>query len=151
VLMGKTVTRIIGQGKPRRQRRSQAEHRRTNHARHGGSSSTRDNRCHACHREFGVYCAPDEVLRLNEDILLLDVILELLNKLDPNTIHDDQNEAGVTVRRLNFILYAIRNKARTKLVCDYLAGQPPPKPREKPQTMADIWQIFKASLDRKDA
>jgi hypothetical protein len=100
---------------------------------------------------LGYYCAPDEVLRLVEDIMLIDVILDLLGRLDPGTIRDDKNEAGVTVRRLNFILMAIRNRARDKLAREYLAGQPPIKPRVKPQTMADIWQLFKESLDRKDA
>ncbi len=98
---------------------------------------------------LGYYCAPDEVLRLVEDIMLIDVILDLLGRLDPDTIRDDRNEAGVTVRRLNFILEAIRNRAKDKLR-DYLAGQPPPKPRVKPQTMADIWQLFRESLDRKN-
>ena len=101
-------------------------------------------------QSLGYYCAPDEVLRLVEDIMLIDVIMDLLGRLDPDTIRDDRNEAGVTVRRLNFILMAIRNRAKDKLR-DYLAGQPPIKPRVKPQTMADIWQIFKDSLDRKEA
>lgn len=96
---------------------------------------------------LGYYCAPDEVLRLVEDIQILELVLDLLGKLDRDTINDDKNEAGVTVRRLNFLLEAIRNRARDKLR-NYLAGQPPIKPRVKPQTMADIWQLMKESLDK---
>jgi hypothetical protein len=96
---------------------------------------------------LGVYCAPEEVLHLVEDLLLIEIILDLLGRLDKRTINDGRNESGTTVRRLSFILYAVRNQARDRLNREFLAGQPPIKPREKPQTLADIWALFKESLE----
>jgi hypothetical protein len=139
--MGKTVTRVIGQGTPRRRTRF----RRISH----GEPATA-GRCYACNREPGVYCAPDEVITLIEDIQLLEIVIDLLGRLDKGTINDGGNESGTTIRRLNFILYAVRNQARDRLAREFLAGQPPIKPRTKPQTLADIWALFKESLDRRD-
>jgi hypothetical protein len=96
---------------------------------------------------LGVYCAPEEVLRLVEDIQLIEIILDLLGRLDKGTINDGGNESGTTIRRLSFILYAVRNQARDRLAREFLAGQPPIKPRTKPQTLADIWALFKESLE----
>ena len=98
---------------------------------------------------LGVYRAPEEVLRLNEDIQTLELIIELVNRLDTRTINEG-NESGVTVRRLNFILAGMRNQARDRLKRDYLAGQPPIKPRQKPQTMLDVWHILKYSMEEKE-
>lgn len=97
---------------------------------------------------LGHYCVPDEVVTLIEDIQLLELVIDLLGRLDRNTINETAEESGTTVRRINFLLYAIRNQARDRLNKDYLAGQPPIKPRTRPQTMADIWQLFKEDLER---
>ena len=97
---------------------------------------------------LGVYNCPEEVPRLIEDIQTLDLVIELLGRLDHRTISDGENESGLTIRRVSFILYAVRNKARDRLAREFLAGQPPIKPRTKPQTLADIWQLFKESLEK---
>jgi len=92
------------------------------------------------------YLVSDEALKLAEDIQTIELVMELLGRLDTRTINDGRNESGTTIRSLHFVLMACRNNARDKLRCDYLAGRPPIQ-RPKSQTLADVWEILKASLD----
>ena len=89
-----------------------------------------------------------EAMFLIEDIQTLELINTLLGRIDKRTWSDDDNESGLTLRRLSFIVWACRNKARDKLTSFWLAGEYV-KPRKKPQTLADIWEIIRKSLDRK--
>jgi hypothetical protein len=87
-----------------------------------------------------------EAFRLAEDIQTLEWIMYLLDRLDPDTINDDRNESGLTIRRVHFILAAVHRRAWDKLRCLYLGGHPP-LPRREPQTMADVWELLKVHLD----
>lgn len=87
-----------------------------------------------------------EAITLVEDIQTLELINELLGKLDKRTLSDDENEAGLSLRRMSFIVMACRNKARDRLRHFWLAGEVIPY-RDKPQTMSDIWAMMKESLN----
>ncbi len=89
-----------------------------------------------------------EAMKLIEDIQTLELINELLCKLDKRTLSDDDNESAMTLRRMSFIVLACRNKARDTLRHFWLAGEYV-KPRVKPQTLADIWEIFREKLNER--
>ena len=108
-----------------------------------------DTRCRLCRREFGQYSMPDEAFMLYNDIERLDLIVDLVSELDTRTINDG-NDSGVTVRRLHFILSAMRTQAKQLLVRQFLCGSPLPK-REKTQTMRDVWKLMLDSLLDKNA
>jgi hypothetical protein len=105
----------------------------------------KDCRCEKCHREFGVYEIPDEALRLAEDIQTIELVIDLINKLDSRTFNSN-DEAGTAIRRLNFILSAIRYQAWDRLRRDFTGSKV--KPRRKPQTLADVWQILFEGKDK---
>lgn len=100
----------------------------------------------AQYAHLGVYRLPDDAYTLIEDISRLDDILAMLGKLDGRT-YGDGNESGQTLRRVHFILNAVRNQAKDRLAREFLAGHPPLPKRPKQQTLADIWEILKESLD----
>jgi hypothetical protein len=95
--------------------------------------------------QLGVYRLPDEAFTLIEDIARLSDVIAILGKIDART-YEGMNESGQTLRRVHFILEAVRNQARDRLAREFLAGTPLPK-REKQQTLADIWAMMKQTLN----
>jgi len=92
---------------------------------------------------------PIDALRLAEDIQTLELVIDLLGKVDPSIFHDEKNEAMNTLRRVSHIVMAVRNKARDQLRYTYLVGSKPLKPRHKLQTLADVWEILRDDLNNR--
>jgi hypothetical protein len=97
-------------------------------------------------KKLGYYYAPEESVRLVEDIAILQCALELLWKLSDRTIYDDGNESGQTMRRVHWILQACLNKARDELRYNYFSD-PPIKPRQQPPTMTQLWLDIIADIN----
>jgi hypothetical protein len=95
-----------------------------------------------------------EAMRLVEDIQTLEDMLHLLGRIqeesiardDPRNYKAAKEEAYQALRRVAFILGEFQRIASDKLRYEYLSGERI-KPRQKRQTLADIWELLKAELD----
>lgn len=98
---------------------------------------------------LGVYDVPDEALRLAEDIQTLELILILLDRLnersfiatDAKDYNGEKLEAAKALRRIAYLIGTMKRICEKNLCYDFLAGERI-KPRERRQTIADVYQLL---------
>lgn len=82
--------------------------------------------------ELGEYDVPAEALKLVEDIQSLRITLDILYKIDPGTLSNDQQTGYLIRRKLILMVQAYVTFASEKLRITYLGGKRIKRKLEEP-------------------
>jgi len=96
--------------------------------------------------QIGHYLIPDEALQLQSDIVRLDMLIDLVEKLDPLSLGETKDQGFSVKRRMSQVVATWRWYAWDKLRSTYLAGRPIRR-RQRQQTSEDISEIFLQRLN----